>query len=152
MTVIELLNPPECDTEKGRVKTCTKCERSLPITGFFRRSASRDSIRGTCKNCCRGYTDPEKLKKTCRAWWDKHSRDPAVLVRRKENQRRYRQGSPEKEAARQAVKRAKRAGLLVPGCCCVCGTTSGIEAHHHKGYDPEYWLDVEWRCREHHKE
>lgn len=33
---------------------------------------------------------------------------------------------------------------------CFCGEFG--EAHHHKGYAEEFWLDVVWLCRKHHEE
>lgn len=51
--------------------------------------------------------------------------------------------------ARRAVATAIRTGDLERQPCLVCGQPG--EAHHHLGYEPEHWLDVEWLCRTHHK-
>jgi hypothetical protein len=42
-------------------------------------------------------------------------------------------------------------GVLVrPEKCLLCGSQSRLEAHHHKGYDEKYHLDVQWLCRQCH--
>ena len=58
-----------------------------------------------------------------------------------------------KAAAHAAVTDAIRAGRLVrPTKCEMTGHHSKgkLQAHHHRGYVPEYWLDVQWLCPRHH--
>lgn len=57
-----------------------------------------------------------------------------------------RQRSPEGRA-RVAANNAVKSGKLQRQPCQGCGTTEKVEKHHHKGYEPEFWLDVEWYCR-----
>jgi hypothetical protein len=58
--------------------------------------------------------------------------------------------NPEKHAAREAVKRALKRGVLVrPETCSVCGGGGPIEAHHP---DYNFPLDVEWLCRQCHSD
>lgn len=52
--------------------------------------------------------------------------------------------------AREVVTGAIRRGELVRGPCAVCGTTDGVHAHHHEGYDDP--LRVQWLCPAHHRE
>jgi DNA-binding XRE family transcriptional regulator len=54
-----------------------------------------------------------------------------------------------KVIARAAVAKAIRDGALERQACRACGAEPA-EAHHHLGYAPEQWLDVEWLCRTHH--
>ncbi len=53
--------------------------------------------------------------------------------------------------ARQCVRRAVGRGQLLRATrCAVKGCSrKDIEAHHHKGYEPENALDVLWVCRKH---
>jgi hypothetical protein len=60
----------------------------------------------------------------------------------------YRRRHPERYAAREAVYRALRKGVLkrAEGCLRCCQGVK-VQAHHHRGYAPEHWLDVVWLCR-----
>lgn len=60
-----------------------------------------------------------------------------------------------KYEARRAVYWALKLGMIKKGSCADEGTTKcegKIEAHHHKGYTPDVWLDVVWVCRRHHQQ
>jgi hypothetical protein len=51
-------------------------------------------------------------------------------------------------AACNAVRNAIRQGILFrPHACSLCPSVEDIQAHHHRGYAPEHWLDVLWVCR-----
>ena len=61
--------------------------------------------------------------------------------------------------ARYTVVNAIRDGKIHrPKICEKCGREdwgekrSMIEAHHYKGYSPEYWLTIQWLCTNCHKE
>lgn len=57
---------------------------------------------------------------------------------------------PERRRARSAVSNALAAGKKKkPKHCCSCGSQhkGPIEAHHWKGYEEEFWLDVLWLCK-----
>lgn len=80
----------------------------------------------------------------------------AALYRAAVARANRRKVEPEEEMrkrARQFVRDEWRAGRIVKGTCMhagdgVCG--GEIQAHHHNGYAPERWLDVQWICRRHH--
>ena len=64
----------------------------------------------------------------------------------------HRWTSEHKVAARNAVNRAIKAGMLVPKEDCErCGRHRSerrrLDADHYLGYDEEHWLDVLWLCR-----
>ena len=62
-----------------------------------------------------------------------------------ENWRNYRKRNLEKCAARAAVGRAVKSGILVrPSKCSQCGKICATQAHHYRGY--EHQLDVIWLC------
>lgn len=70
----------------------------------------------------------------------------------RDRQYAWRAKNPERaKAIRTANNRvitAIRNGTLVrPAICSSCGAVGKIEAHHHKGYAPEFWLDVVWLCK-----
>ena len=59
-----------------------------------------------------------------------------------------------KIAARVAMLAAVRRGELIKAEKCEypgCDKTK-LQGHHHKGYDPENWLNVRWLCPVHHYE
>jgi hypothetical protein len=58
----------------------------------------------------------------------------------------------QKDKARHAVHVAVRTGRMAPASRCQhpgCEAAK-VEAHHHRGYEPEHALDVVWFCRKHH--
>jgi len=68
-----------------------------------------------------------------------------------ERKRKWRLANPDHaqriRKANHAVERAIDTGKLVrPETCSECGNRGDIEAHHHKGYAPEHWLDIVWLC------
>lgn len=64
--------------------------------------------------------------------------------------RKFRENNPVVVAAQVAVKEAVKSGRLLPSACW-CGNPT-TEAHHHRGYELDHWLDVVWLCRTHHRE
>jgi hypothetical protein len=75
---------------------------------------------------------------------------PAFRQRERERKIVWRTNNPEAvqriRAAGHAVEAAIELGELTrPAVCGDCGTDKRkIEAHHHKGYQREHWLDVVW--------
>ena len=60
--------------------------------------------------------------------------------------------SPEVKAAKNKVINSLKAGKIKkPDKCDKCGAKTSLEAHHHKGYDEEHQLDVQWLCISCHK-
>ena len=65
--------------------------------------------------------------------------------------RNWRERNPEVtdriRRAGHAVEVALLKGTLTrPKFCSACGKSAKAEGHHHKGYEPEHWLDVLWLC------
>jgi hypothetical protein len=84
-----------------------------------------------------------------RAWRERHPEKYRAQNRR--TSANHRQNHPEKVRARRAVASAVERGDLVREPCHWCGGEK-VEAHHYLSYEPEFWLDVLWLCREHHLE
>jgi hypothetical protein len=57
----------------------------------------------------------------------------------------------QKKSAGQKVHRGIKNGKLQRQPCIICGNINS-QAHHHKGYAKEHWLDVVWLCKKHHEE
>jgi hypothetical protein len=64
------------------------------------------------------------------------------------SQGRYREDNPIKIKARAAVATAVENGSMQRPIYCECCKAEGpVEGHHHRGYEPQHWLDVKWLCR-----
>ena len=157
-----------------KTQRCSRCD-ALKVPVRFNRDRKRKSgRRSECRDCQKVYKARHYAanSETCRAYtarWQKEN--PA---RHRSAVRRWRAENPERVAAHGARRRAKWAdrdrarralnravarGEIERQPCEVCGlepkVVNGrqrIEAHHHKGYEPEHWLDVEWLCCPHHRE
>jgi hypothetical protein len=78
---------------------------------------------------------------------DHHSRRCADRLRRELHPMSNR------DAVYYAVHHAVKINKLVkPAKCDACNAVKPVEAHHHLGYAPEHWLDVQWLCRKCHKQ
>jgi hypothetical protein len=56
---------------------------------------------------------------------------------------------PERDKAREAVRRAVKKGTLTHQPCEVCGSTENVQAHH-DSYAKEDRLKINWLCKKHH--
>jgi hypothetical protein len=65
-------------------------------------------------------------------------------------QRHLKEERPEVIKARAAVATALHADRLSRPSACRCGALR-VEAHHHRGYREEHWLDIVWLCSACHK-
>jgi hypothetical protein len=121
-------------------KTCSRCGRAKPTDQFYKGSRRR------CKDCVKDNTRAYRWRNSdkCRAWDRERGKRPERRARMKGWK-----PPPEKDAAHRAVKRALRSGALLRLPCETCGNPK-TDAHHHRGYAPEHWLDVQWLCRIHH--
>mgnify|MGYP001605598897 CR=1 FL=1 len=104
--------------------------------------------------------NPERMREYQRRYKAKHLDYRAY-------QRTYRDAHPDRVAkwrqdgnardraigrspARSAIAHAIEDGRLLKGPCVICGS-SGVEAHHHRGYEKVHHLDVVWLCKIHHE-
>ena len=83
----------------------------------------------------------EKRRKINRASYAKHRK------KRLSYSAEYKARNPLKAKAQWQVYWAIKKGVLLrPPICSECGLKRTIQAHHHKGYKEESWLDVIWLC------
>lgn len=90
--------------------------------------------------------------KSGRKYSKKHNQTPARKAQLLEIAKRMQEKYPEKAIARGKLRYAVKIGRIIkPEYCRVANECSGkIEAHHHKGYEPENQLVVQWLCKLHH--
>jgi hypothetical protein len=118
------------------LKWCPHCQSLLAVDGFGFDRTRDDGLSGWCRRC--------------RADGEQKRRDANPEAMRAALRARYHR-EPEKWHAKVAVARALAEGILSkPMNCPVCRRARLIEAHHHRGYDRRFWLDVVWRCRQCH--
>lgn len=143
------------------MKTCFKCNQSLPITEFYPHKDMTDGHLSKCKACVRkDVAERVRLKKATDPAWVLAERErcrkktaKARSEGRIENSdhnaatKRYNAKFPEKAAAHNLVASAIRCGRLHRQPCVVCGAWA--EAHHDDYFKP---LEVVWLCPVHHKE
>lgn len=126
------------------MKTCFKCDRTLPRSAFYRHSQMRDGLLGKCKDCTRRDVSANRHRRY--AHYLEYER------RRSENGKRlssirsrassWRKANPVAVRAHRAVAKALRTGQLVRGACAVCGGRP-THAHHNDYARP---LEVTWLC------
>lgn len=124
-------------------KTCTKCNRTLPIAEFHRHRMKRDGRHSHCRDC-KGATSTACIRRKLAAL-------PEYRERQRENARASR--DPAKRSARFAVWYAIRRGRMphFSALACVDCGDQATEYDHHMGYAYEHRLSVEPVCRRCHK-
>lgn len=126
-------------------KTCFKCERSLPLSSFYRHAAMADGHLNKCKECAKRDVRENRKKKIDQ--YREYDRERGSR-QSPENQREYRSRYPKKARALRMVAYHVRKGTLRPEPCEKCGKEN-THAHHD---DYDYPLNVRWLCAEHHRE
>lgn len=113
-------------------KFCRKCQRTLPLSHFSKRSLNKsDGRQPYCKDCHASYMNN----------YNKNNRN---LEAHALSQRAYINRNPDISRAHHTVSRAIESGILVrPEICPNCNEARDIEAHH-KDYSKP--LDVYWLC------
>jgi hypothetical protein len=129
----------------GRPRTCScgsceKCKRRVYQQEWWSRLTPEErAVRVAAR-------DREKVRRADRARASRNTTRGVPTIRR------WRRANPEKVAAHNAVARAKRKGILVPGPCERgpegCGPGK-VHAHHDDYAKP---LKVRWLCARHHAE
>lgn len=144
-------------------KVCRMCLTEKDRAAYASDVTRQDALHPYCQECRhKQKRSPEALAKRrkLRKWTKDYAvkyhydytRRPEVMARNAARNRTYSLRFPEKAKAHSAVTRAMITGDIVrPRMCEGCFTACKPEAHHHKGYDKEHWLDVLWLCRSCHK-
>lgn len=143
------------------MKRCSKCKQDKPLTEFYKNSLRKDGYNLWCKLCLKPAINRHKKSSKYKALQAEYSKLPEVRERSNSNRKQRRILNPEKYRAKDAeerkrldpakvkahdrVKRAIDSGRIPKArehICSECGERQARHYHHHKGYAPEYWLDV----------
>lgn len=134
------------------MKTCFKCGKTLPLSGFYKHPGMADGHLGKCKECAKADSIATRYRKiehyaaydAFRNTTDNRKARRAVYLKN------FRARNAAKVSAHNAVRRAVASGRLIrPKSCSECGAISDgtrrtqIHAHHD---DYSRKLDVRWLC------
>lgn len=125
------------------MKVCFKCQRELPLAGFYRHPRMADGYLGKCKDCTKRDVRHNRLDKIThyRAYdRTRGNRQTNAYLQA------YRAEHPTAYRAQNMVGNAIRNGKLVSEPCIVCGELK-THAHHDDYLKP---LNVRWLCAIHH--
>jgi hypothetical protein len=143
------------------MRTCTKCNQTLPETEFY--LTGTGALFGSCKECTKArvranyrrnrehYREYERRRASLPHRVDlreAYARTPEGRARGNWAKRRYVERNPVKQRAHYLCGNAIRDGRLRRQPCEVCGNES-VQAHHDDYGKP---LDVRWLCTTHHAE
>jgi len=145
------------------MKTCFKCQKTLPLSEFYKHPQMGDGHLGKCKSCTKKDTaDRVALKSATDLEWvlSERERHRQKSVRQRLEGRlkitlparrlallKHAAKYPEKTLARQITRNAIRDGKLLRKPCEKCGKKA--QAHHDDYLKP---LQVRWLCPKHHAE
>lgn len=127
------------------MKTCFKCEKTRPLSAFYKHKRMADGHLGKCKECTKFDTNKhrweniERYRSYDRA---RGNRIPAGYAK-KQNK-----AHPVQYKARTMVGNAIRDGKLFKEPCAECGEEK-VHGHHDDYAKP---LNVRWLCPVHHKQ
>jgi len=155
-------------------KRCGACKQTKQSTEFHKNRSRKDGHQTQCKICNSEYNkkyEKTEKAKTLRKLY--HQSEKGKVVNRKASsryyqtekgktmQRRYKQSEkgkanqkryyfchPNQTKAQHAVNHAIRDGKLqkVSSFKCTYCPNKAQQYHHHKGYEPKYYLDIEPVC------
>lgn len=143
------------------MKRCFKCGIEKPLADFYRHPMMADGRLNKCKDCARrdvrsnraakigqyrAYDKARAVLPQRRAVRDAYAKTPAGKAAHARSLKSDRERSPEKQHARNLLRRAILSGKVTRLACEVCGkpNTHG----HHTDYSKP--LDVQWLCPLHH--
>jgi len=132
-----------------KLKLCCQCGDLKPLSSFHRNAAKADGVQSWCMECRADYeASPEG--RSARYERQAKAKDRQAEERRRRQVLREQDGLfPQKQAARSAVYRAKRRGLIQAMPCYVCGAPADCTEAHHEDYADK--LNVWWLCVECHR-
>lgn len=133
------------------VRQCCDCGLVKPLSDYYKCKKCRCKMCECARVSKHRADNAEHFRDYDRGRRTKACVTPEVWSEHIESRRKYtikyRETNPKKFAAHQAIRKAIKSGVLVPGECEICG--DGQVHGHHDDYDKP--LVVRWLCVEHHK-
>jgi hypothetical protein len=136
------------------MKTCYKCQKTLPPSDFYPSVCKPDGLSSMCRVCHRAWRRGHYQKykaetEATKAKWAARNPEKVKAIIRAKSKRRYpaMKGCGLTRVYRK-VSFAVSTGKLQRGPCVVCGSENSVA--HHEDYSKP--LDVVWYCQLHHAE
>ena len=150
-------------SEQSITKRCYQCKQFKPVSEFHKNRCRKDGFCHRCKTCQKLYRKTEKSKTIQKRYGQsekggicqkRYRCTGKGRINRRTNLEKYNARHPERQQARRVVNHAIRVGKLPRPDTLKCHycPKKAKEYHHHKGYEPEHWLDVLPVCRKCHSE
>lgn len=152
--------------ETDLTKNCTCCKELKELGEFHRAKNRKDGYQSYCKSCSAAYTKHYRQtgkgktsnNQACARYFKTkkgkvarkrylHSKKGKAY--RKKGKARYTEKHPNEIKARLAISHEIESGRMESATahyCEHCGEQA-THYHHHRGYEPEHWLDVVALCR-----
>lgn len=128
------------------MKKCFKCNKTKPLSDFYKHPRMADGHVNKCKECNKKDVRDNRREKV--EYYRKYDKSRAYRVTEGYT-KEYRAKYPRKYAAHTAVNNAIRDGYLFAQPCEECGSSDSVQAHHD---DYAKQLDVRWLCAPCHSE
>jgi hypothetical protein len=125
-------------------KKCPRCNQIKSIYSFYKDRTKIYGARKQCKACVDCYSKTVSGKISRKRWFQSE--------KGKTTQASYRIKCPEKQPARSAVTNSVAAGRIskVSSYHCRYCWNVAQDYHHHLGYAPEHWFDIQPVCKKCH--
>jgi hypothetical protein len=132
-------------------KACRTCGEAKPLDAFARHRLAKDGHCHSCRDCARSARAKEPAPVALEEVRQQRPRSEAYLRNNRAAVRAWSLRNPEAVVARSKLRRAVRAGRIVPaGVCQAAGCTEreNLQGHHANYSKP---LAVAWLCAKHHR-
>lgn len=145
-------------------KECRKCQRVLPLSGYYKHSGMKDGHLNICKECKRSDVSSyraenidrirsyDRNRPNAQERKDRFSKyhkkmmkeSPEYAARSASYEEKWHNANREKRAAHTILNNAVRDGRVSkPSSCSICGSSGIIHGHHTCYTRP---IDVIWCC------
>ena len=126
-------------------KICFKCNKTLPLTEFYKHFAMGDGHLNKCKECTKKdvLLHRQNNIERIRAYDNKRAKLPHNKAAHVANTRKRRSEDSRYMRAHNAVARAVKKGILIKTNCQWCDREDNVHGHHDNYDEP---LKVMWLC------
>lgn len=126
--------------------TCHKCKKNKGVNTLSRvKYKNKIYLYKICHECSKEVYLKYKDRVVK---WHKDNIEKVRFYKRKYSKTKRKLVSKKQDKVREMVKLAIKKGLLIRGCCNICGKNKA-QAHHENYNKP---FEIMWLCSKHHRE